>query len=133
MDIKYINIFQSKALKKLPKLGFGFENKPSGNLAQTIGRWNANLSFENLWREMKYEKLIALPGLPDYSWNNIPKRGKFYQITTKCTKWSKNFKNRLNVNKIHQQLPLQDLPKFTQITIFGLKINYLSTLCSTQS
>jgi hypothetical protein len=29
---KYINIFQSKALQHLPKLGiFLFENKPSGN------------------------------------------------------------------------------------------------------
>jgi hypothetical protein len=24
--------------------------------------------------------------LPDFSWNNIPKRGKAYQITTKYTK-----------------------------------------------
>jgi hypothetical protein len=31
MAIKYINIFQSKALKLFPKLGFCFENKPSGN------------------------------------------------------------------------------------------------------
>jgi hypothetical protein len=31
MAIKYINIFQSKALQKLPKLRFWFDNKPSGN------------------------------------------------------------------------------------------------------
>jgi hypothetical protein len=31
MAIKNINIFKSKALKHLPKLGFLFENKPSGN------------------------------------------------------------------------------------------------------
>jgi hypothetical protein len=31
MAIKYINIFQSKTLQNLPKLGFWFENKPSGN------------------------------------------------------------------------------------------------------
>jgi hypothetical protein len=32
MAIKYINIFQSKALKKLTQIGiFLFENKPSGN------------------------------------------------------------------------------------------------------
>jgi hypothetical protein len=31
MAIKYNNIFHSKALQKLPKLGFLFENKPSGN------------------------------------------------------------------------------------------------------
>jgi hypothetical protein len=36
MAIKYINLFQSKALKNLPKLGFFcFKNKkPSGNPAQ---------------------------------------------------------------------------------------------------
>jgi hypothetical protein len=28
----------------------------------------------------------------------------------------------------NQQLPLQDLPKFTQIGIFGLKIYHLATL-----
>jgi hypothetical protein len=33
MAIKYINIFHSKALQNLPKLGFWFENKPSGNPA----------------------------------------------------------------------------------------------------
>jgi hypothetical protein len=32
MVIKYISIFQSKALKNFPKLGiFWFENKPSGS------------------------------------------------------------------------------------------------------
>jgi hypothetical protein len=31
MDRKYTNIFLSKALQNLPKLGFWFENKPSGN------------------------------------------------------------------------------------------------------
>jgi hypothetical protein len=32
MSIKFINIFQSKALKNLPQFViFGFENKPSGN------------------------------------------------------------------------------------------------------
>jgi hypothetical protein len=30
--------------------------------------------------------------------------------------------------KSYQHLPLQDLPKFTQIRIFGLKINHLATL-----
>jgi hypothetical protein len=31
MSKKYINNFQSKALKNVPKLEFWFENKPSGN------------------------------------------------------------------------------------------------------
>jgi hypothetical protein len=29
-------------------------------------------------------------GLPEFSWNNIPKRGKNYQMTTKCNKWPQN-------------------------------------------
>jgi hypothetical protein len=30
--------------------------------------------------------LSLTAGLPDFSWHNIPKRGK-YQISTKCAKW----------------------------------------------
>jgi hypothetical protein len=38
MAIKYINIFQSKALQNLPKMGFyWFENKLSGNPASRCG------------------------------------------------------------------------------------------------
>jgi hypothetical protein len=33
MVIKYTKIFHSKTLQNLPKLGFLFENKPSGNPA----------------------------------------------------------------------------------------------------
>jgi hypothetical protein len=33
------------------------------------------------------------PGLPDFSWYNIPKRGKIYQITIKYTKWPYNRPN----------------------------------------
>jgi hypothetical protein len=46
MSIKYINIFQSTALKNLPKLDFWFENKSSGNPGylrgwrfETFGKW----------------------------------------------------------------------------------------------
>jgi hypothetical protein len=35
---------------------------------------------------------------------------------------------RPNGNKIYHHFPLQDLQKFTQIGIFGLKTNYLTTL-----
>jgi hypothetical protein len=36
--------------------------------------------------------------------------------------------NRPNGCKANQLFPLQDLPKFTQIGIFGLKIYHLATL-----
>jgi hypothetical protein len=31
--------------------------------------------------------------LPDFSWCNIPKRGKMYQINTKYIKWPQNISN----------------------------------------
>jgi hypothetical protein len=39
--------------------------------------------------------------------------------------------NGPNGHKIYQHLPLQDLPKVTQIGILGLKINHLATLPAT--
>jgi hypothetical protein len=56
--------------------------------------------------------------LPDYSQYNIPKWEKY-------TKWSKNIiiwsQNRQSGRKKYQHLPLQDLAKFSQIWIFGVK------------
>jgi hypothetical protein len=66
-----------------------------------------------------------MQGLPDFSWYNIPKRGKMYQITIKYIKWPQNISNG---HKIYQQFPLQDPPKFTQIGIFGLKRNHPASL-----
>jgi hypothetical protein len=43
-------------------------------------------------------------------------------------KFTKSPENLPNGHKICQQFPLQDPPKFTQIGIFGLKINHLATL-----
>jgi hypothetical protein len=38
------------------------------------------------WFEGFITTFITQPGLPDFSWSKIPKRGKIYQITTKYTK-----------------------------------------------
>jgi hypothetical protein len=46
------------------------------------------------------------------------KTGKIYQMTTKYGR------------KIDHHLPPEDLPKITQIGIFGLKIYHLATLLS---
>jgi hypothetical protein len=51
------------------------------------------------------------------------KTGKMYQMTIKYTKWPHNTPNG---HKMYQQMPLQEPPKFTQIEIFGLKINRLA-------
>jgi hypothetical protein len=57
---------------------------------------------------------------------NVPKRGEIYQMSIKYAKWPENWPN--GSHKIYQHLPSQDPPKFTQIGIFGLKINHLATL-----
>jgi hypothetical protein len=58
---------------------------------------------------------------------NVPKRGKIYQMTTKCTKclyeiYTKWTSNITNGHKIYQHFPFQSPPKYTQTRIFGLKI-----------
>jgi hypothetical protein len=54
-------------------------------------------------------RLDSLAGLPDFSWYNVPKRGKYTKLP----------QNRPNGNKIYQHLPLQNsAAKFTQIAIF---------------
>jgi hypothetical protein len=54
----------------------------------------------------RIERLRA--GLPDFSWCNIPKRGKIYQNTIKYTKWSQSGHI---IDYMYQHLPLQDPPK----------------------
>jgi hypothetical protein len=49
-------------------------------------------------------------------------------MATKHTKWSQNKLNDRKNRPNGQHLPLQDLPKCTQIGILGLKICHLATL-----
>jgi hypothetical protein len=53
---------------------------------------------------------------------------KIYQMTTKYT--YQMAVKRPNGHEKHQQLQLQDPPKFTQTGILGLKTNHLATLIS---
>jgi hypothetical protein len=45
--------------------------------------------YKKIWNaeQQKYlsETDEAAPGLPDFSWYDLPKRGKIYQMTTKYT------------------------------------------------
>jgi hypothetical protein len=55
-------------------------------------------------------------------------------MTTKFTRWPKNIPFGHKINQTAQEikhLALQDLPKFTQIWIFGLKIYHLAALDET--
>jgi hypothetical protein len=56
---------------------------------------------------------------------NIPNYHELYQMSIK---YNKRPQSGPSVRKIHQHLPLQDPPKFSQIWIFGLKTNHLATL-----
>jgi hypothetical protein len=58
-------------------------------------------------------------------YQNIPNDYKLFQIAIKYTKWSKNIKN---CRFIYQHFPFQGPPIYTQIGIFGIKINHLATL-----
>jgi hypothetical protein len=62
-----------------------------------------------------------MAGLPDFSWYNVPKRGKDIPNSLKFNKWPQNIPNSHKIAQIDQHLPLRDPPKFTQIGIFGLK------------
>jgi hypothetical protein len=59
------------------------------------------------------------------------KTGKIYQISTNYTKCPLDITKDRKMDQVpmkYTSLPLQDLPKFTQIWIFGLKTNHLATL-----
>jgi hypothetical protein len=97
------------------------------------------------------------PGLPDFSWYNIPKRVKLitrykkYRMAAKHTKWPQNIPNGNKIyqmdtkytkwqlnraigHKIYLHLPVQKPPKFTQIEIFCFKICHPATpVWTTQS
>jgi hypothetical protein len=65
-------------------LDFLFENIPSGNPAE-LSRVGSDYHYEMSSRAT--QAITHNPGLPDFSWYNIPKRGEKYQMTTKYTKW----------------------------------------------
>jgi hypothetical protein len=64
-------------------------------------------------------KAIASAGLPDFSWYNITKQGKIYQMTAKYpkklhikyTKWTENLPNGHKITKIFRCKAIQKLPK----------------------
>jgi hypothetical protein len=61
---------------------------------------------------------VPKPGLPDFSWNNLPKQGKIYEMTIKLP----------NGQKIYHHFPFQGPPKYTQIGILGIKMYNLANL-----
>jgi hypothetical protein len=72
-------------------------------------------------------------GLPDFSWPKHTKTVKLcapiehelFQTAITHIEWPENTPNG---HKIYQILPFQDPQKYTEIEIFGKKINHLATL-----
>jgi hypothetical protein len=60
-----------------------------------------NFALKLLIKWKSLNKCFSWPGLPDFSWYNIPKRGKIYQIATKYTKWPQNISNGRKIYQIH--------------------------------
>jgi hypothetical protein len=70
-------------------------------------------------------------GLPDFSWCNIPKRGKIYQMTTKHGHII--YQIAVNIYKLAIQFYMQTFstprpPTFPQMEILGMKIYHLASL-----
>jgi hypothetical protein len=63
---------------------------------------------------LKFLRTMMRTGLPDFSWYNIPKRGKMYQITTKYTKLPQDIPNYHKIYQItskYTKLP-QKIPNY---------------------
>jgi hypothetical protein len=62
------------------------------NFFEGIQRYDASKHFDRL--------PFVRPGLPDFSWYNLPQRGKIYQMNIKCSKWSKKLPNSRRLNRL---------------------------------
>jgi hypothetical protein len=68
--------------------------------------------------EFVFQILSIRSGLPDFSWYNVPKRGKIYQIIIKYSEWLQNIQNCRKIDQmaikytnIFHCKTLQSLPK----------------------
>jgi hypothetical protein len=86
---------------------------------------------QNFPPKLLFSFLAFDSGLPDFSWymvpqpeKNVPNKHKMYHMVIKYPKCPINISNG---HTIFKHFPIKGLPKFTQIGIFGLKINHLAT------
>jgi hypothetical protein len=72
-----------------------FKHQVALHLATFLRNHLVTLQSSNLGSQSFLLKLLfplifnfrRRPGLPDFSWYNIPKRGKYTKMNTKYTKW----------------------------------------------
>jgi hypothetical protein len=69
--------------------------------------WNSNL------RSSVHEGDVYLPGLPDFSWHNIPKRGKIYHIAKALPNGHKIYQITLNIQN-YQKMVYKHFPFYVR-------------------
>jgi hypothetical protein len=81
MAIKLTSVFHFKALQNLPKLEFWFESVPSGNPGRLS---EAAMMMMSAGANARVTLTVEAPcfgclppGMPDFSWHNIPKPEKY--------------------------------------------------------
>jgi hypothetical protein len=75
--------------KKEENWGFQFQSWRISvkNLSRDVDSLGAGGGEKESCIEDKVSRLHTYTVLPDFSWYNIPKWGKIYQMTSKYTKW----------------------------------------------
>jgi hypothetical protein len=133
VSIKYTTIFHCKSLQNLPKFGFLFENKPSGNPV-----WIHSIEFcrPSIWLgyfgfdfpriDVRFQQGCQIFLTTIYqNGEKLPNNQKIYQMAKKYTNGCKTY--QIDICKQYKHLPLQYPPIFTQM-FFCLKYNHLATL-----
>jgi hypothetical protein len=100
-------------------------------LTKTL-KWNQHFLFPT-------NSFSRPPGLPDFSWYNIPKREimpNYHNYTKNTTKILNGRKmlimDIIGIYKQYQNFTFQGPQNYTQIRFFVLKLNHLATLSSTK-
>jgi hypothetical protein len=66
---------------------------------------------------LEKNSLRIQPGLPDFSWYNIPEREKVFKMTTKCSKGHQDIPKCCIIFKWPKIIPTFSIPKLSKIYI----------------
>jgi hypothetical protein len=134
MAIKYVNIFQSKALQNLPNWDFWFEK-------ETIWQpWRIATKVLLVQRSIFHSNVFArlpsffIPNERVNAYETVKRRGQGCQIfLVQYTKMGRNMPNNhqmyqraVNFSEWQESLQALCLPKCNHIGIFGMQINVAS-------